>query len=292
MGFIYWIASYPKSGNTWTRAFLTSLITGGLEGNLDKLSEVIPDENSGKFYKRYLKKPIAEASNVELARVRPLAHREMARKAQNFLMLKTHSMVAIHNGTHTITPDVTAGAIYLLRNPLDVAVSYSEFRGRDIDLTIDLMHQSGRELDRPSGAGYEVAGSWRENVESWTKPHDRLVVVRYEDLIADPQAEFGRIVKFLKMNVTEEQIATAIADASFDKMKAAEQETGFIEYPLEGKSFFRSGRTGEWRERLTQEQVARIVRNNGALMKRFGYWLPEFDALEKAPAAAVQATDA
>jgi hypothetical protein len=290
MGFIYWIASYPKSGNTWTRAFLASLITGGLRGDLKKLSEIIPDENSGKYYTPFLGKPIGEASNEELGKVRPRAHRAMAARAQNFLMLKTHSMVAIHNGSHTITPAVTAGAIYLLRNPLDVAVSYSEFRERDIDLTIALMHHSGRELDRANGAAYEVVGSWRENVESWTKPHKSIVVVRYEDLLENPKSEFGRIVKFLKMDASDERIDRAIEDSAFDKLKAAEQQTGFVEYPTEGKSFFRSGRAGEWRERLTEEQVARIVRSNGALMKRFGYWLDEFDDLEKRTVAPVLGT--
>ena len=292
MGFIYWIASYPKSGNTWTRAFLTSLITGGLEGGLEKLRRVIPDENSGTYYKRFIKGRIADASNVQLAQARPHVHRAMARKAQNFLLLKTHSMVAIHNGTHTVTPDVTAGAIYLLRNPLDVAVSYSEFRGRNIDRTIDLMEKSGRELDRPPDAGYEVSGSWRENVASWTRPHDRVIVLRYEDLLKDAHAEFSRIVRFLNMNATEEQIAKAVADAAFDKLKAAEAEAGFVEYPLDGKSFFRSGRAGEWRERLNEGQVTRIVRANGALMKRFGYWEDEFDALVKASKAAAAADGA
>lgn len=281
MGFIYWIASYPKSGNTWTRAFLTSLITGGLQGDLDKLKEIIPDENSGKYYQRFLRKPIAAASNQELARIRPVAHRAMADKAQNFLLLKTHSMVAIHNGTHTVTPQVTAGAIYLLRNPLDVAVSYSDFRNRDIDKTIELMHQSGRELDRPSGGAYEVVGSWQQNVESWTKPNKGIVVVRYEDLLDDPKQHFSRIVKFLKMDVSDARVDRAIEDASFDNLKATEQQTGFGEYQNEGKLFFRSGRTGEWRERLSEAQVATIAKRNEGIMKRFGYWLDEFNDLVK-----------
>jgi hypothetical protein len=291
MGFIYWIASYPKSGNTWTRAFLTSLITGGLQGDLSKLGEIIPDENSGTYYKRFLRKPIAEASNFELAMIRPQAHHAMAQKAQNFLLLKTHSMVAIHNGTHTVTPSVTAGAIYLLRNPLDVAVSYSDFRSRDVDRTIALMHESGRELARPPAGAYEVVGSWRENVESWTKPHRGVVVVRYEDLLDNPKEQFGRIVKFLKMDASEQRIDRAIQDASFENLKATEQRAGFQEYVVEGKSFFRSGRTGEWRERLSEEQVASIVRRNQEPMKRFGYWLDEFDDLVK-PTATLPASEA
>lgn len=285
MGFIYWIASYPKSGNTWTRAFLTSVITGGLGGKLNKLRQIIPDENSGRFYQPFLRKPITEATNAELALIRPKAHRLMAKEAQNFLLLKTHSMVAMHNGTPTITSDVTAGAIYLLRNPLDVAVSYSDFRQRDLDKTIALMNASGRELARPKFGAYEVSGSWQENVESWTRPHDRILTQRYEDLLADPGACFRRIVQFLKMDVTEERLASAINESSFETLKAAEQDAGFVERPQMTEAFFRSGRAGEWRERMTEGQVAAVVTPNEALMKRFGYWLGEFDDLVKRPAA-------
>jgi hypothetical protein len=222
---------------------------------------------------------LENATSEELALARPHAHRAMAAKAQNFLLLKTHAMVAVQNGTHTITPDVTAGAVYLLRNPLDVAVSYSDFRDRGIDQTIDFMELDGRELDRPKNGAYELVGSWRQNVESWTKPHKGVTIVRYEDLVEHPKREFTRIVDFLKMRTSPERIDRAIEDASFDKLKAREDEKGFAEYRIEGKSFFRSGRTGEWRERLTEEQVARIVRVNGSLMKRFGYWEDQFDAL-------------
>lgn len=286
MGFIYWIASYPKSGNTWTRAVLTSLITGGLKGQLDSLSEIIPDENSGSFYAPYLRKPIHEASNAELAQVRPLAHRAMAKQTPNFLLLKTHSMVAVHHGTATITPDVTAGAVYLLRNPLDIAVSYSDFRERDVDKTIALMNQSGRELDRPRLGAYEMVGSWSENVGSWTKPHDRIIVTRYEDLLDDPPQHFGKIVRFLKMDVTEAQLAAAVEESSFENLRAVEASAGFTERPPQAKAFFRSGRTGEWRERLSEAQVAKVVSANRELMKRFGYWLDEFDDLTRSAAAA------
>lgn len=286
MGFIYWIASYPKSGNTWTRAVLTSLITGGLKGQLDSLRQIIPDENSGPFYAPHLRKPIQEASNAELARVRPLAHRAMAKQTPNFLLLKTHSMVANHHGTATITPDVTAGAVYLLRNPLDVAVSYSDFRERDVDKTIALMNQSGRELDRPRLGAYEMAGSWSENVGSWTKPHDRVVITRYEDLLDAPEEHFGRIVRFLKMDVTDAQIAAAVEESSFENLKAVEERAGFAERPPQAKAFFRSGRAGEWRDRLSEAQVAKIVTANHELMKRFGYWLDEFGDLVRNSASA------
>lgn len=286
MGLIYWIASYPKSGNTWTRAFLTALITGGLFDDLDRLKKVAPDENSGRYYRRYMTKPLPEASDVEIAQARPKAHRAMAKEANGFLFLKTHAMVARHHGTPTITLDVTAGAIYLIRNPLDVAVSYSDFRDRSVDRTIQLMHQSGRVLDRPKDAAYEAVGSWSEHVASWTRPNDRVHIMRYEDMLADSLKMFSGLVQFLRMDVSPERVAKAVAESSFDNLRSVEEATGFSERPTETGRFFRSGKVGEWRDRLTEEQVARIVTTNEVGMRRFGYWLDEFDDLVSKPSAA------
>lgn len=269
MGFIYWIASYPKSGNTWARHFLTSLIVDGARTKSGKLPEIIPDENFGRFYKPFLKQPVDATNNAELASVRPRVHRRLAERTQNFLLLKTHSKLGIHNGTPTVTLDVTAGAIYLVRNPLDVAVTYSEDRKRGIDGTIAAMNESGRVAIRLKDRSYEVVGSWSEHVASWTKPHDRILVVRHEDMLADPGAEFRRIVQFLKMDVSDDQLARALADSQS-----------------------KSGSTGKWREVLSEEQVAIVVRKHQPVMKRFGYWLDEFDDLVQRPAAAAGSVSA
>ena len=256
LGFIYWIASYPKSGNSWARAFLTSLITDGARTMSGKRPQIIPDENSGRFYKPFLKKPIDTASNAELALIRPQVHRLLAQRTQNFLLLKTHSRLGMHGGTPTITPDVTAGAIYLLRNPLDVVITYSEERKRSIDDTIAVMNDSQRQATRLRDHAHETIGSWSDHVTSWTKPHDRILVVRHEDMLADPGAAFRSVVQFLKMDVSDGQLVGALADTQSN-----------------------AGRSGQWRDILSEEQVSLIVRHNEPVMKRFGYWLDEFDHL-------------
>jgi hypothetical protein len=280
MGYIYWIASYPKSGNTWMRAFLTALVTGAESDDLNLLQEIAPDENSGRYFQPYMSTPIEKASLVELASARPKAHRAMAAAADNFLFLKTHSLLGVHLGTPTITTDVTAGAIYIIRNPLDVAISYAAFRNRSVDETIPLMNQSGRVLTRPMYGSYEVAGSWTEHVETWThKPHQRLLAVRYEDMLDDPQASFRRVTSFLQMRVDDELMAKAIERTSFSSLKAAEEKGDFKERPKGTERFFRSGKHGQWREALTGEQISKIVRACERPMKRFGYWEPDFDSL-------------
>ncbi|MDB5541569.1 MAG: hypothetical protein JWQ89_3296 [Devosia sp.] len=283
MGYIYWIASYPKSGNTWMRAFLAAVVTGAERLDLDALRQIAPDENMGRYYQMFMTKPIEQASLEEIARARPMAHRAIAAGAKGFLFLKTHSMLARHLGAPTITADVTAGAIHIVRNPLDVAVSYSEFRNRDVSATIELMNQQRRVLDRPRLGAYEVCGSWAEHVRSWTdKAHDRLLVIRYEDMLAEPQKTFGDVVSFLRMDADASQVQRAIERTSFEALQQAEETAGFGERPPETKRFFRAGRSDQWRQVLTEEQVARIATTCEREMRRFGYWLPEFDDLVKA----------
>ena len=290
MGYIYWIASYPKSGNTWMRAFLTSIVTGDA-GDLSLLQGIAPDDNDGSYFQNVVKVPLNQATPADIAAARPHAQRAMAAAAKGFLFLKSHSMLATHLGTLTITPDVTAGAIYIVRNPLDVAVSYSEFRNRALDRTIELMNQRGRVLDRPAFGAYQFASSWADNVESWTRrPHDRLLTLRYEDMLDDPQTSFGKVVTFLQMQVEPDAVAGAIERSSFSALQATEKERGFRERPKETKEFFRSGRKGEWRERLTEAQIAKVVQVNEPQMRRFGYWLDEFDALRASPRLAGTST--
>jgi hypothetical protein len=263
LGFIYWIASYPKSGNNWTRAFLTALVTEGARSATGSPPEIVFDENLGRFYKPFLKKPLDTATETELAAIRPHAHRLIARKTQNFALVKTHSLLGVHHGTHTVTFDVTAGAIYLMRNPLDVAVTYSRHRKKDLDDTVAAMNHSERIPDRTANRSYEIIGSWSENVASWTKPHDQVLVLRQEDMLADPEAAFRGMVQFLKMDVSAEQLGRAM-DSSRSQ----------------------SDPTGLWRKELTEEQVALLVRRHEVTMKRFGYWLDEFDELLERPSTA------
>lgn len=280
MGYIYWIASYPKSGNTWMRAFLTALVTGAESDDLSLLQQIAPDENNGRYFQPYMATPIEKASLAELASARPMAHRAMAAAADNFLFLKTHSLLGTHLGTPTITTDVTAGAIYIVRNPLDVAISYAAFRNRPIDETIGSLNQSGRVLTRPIFGSYEIAGSWTEHVETWTrKPHDRLLIIRYEDMLDHPEKSFRRVTSFLRMNVDSELLAKALEHTSFSSLQAAEEKGSFQERPKATERFFRTGKHGQWRETLTDAQITRIVRACEGPMKRFGYWEPRFDTL-------------
>jgi hypothetical protein len=98
-------------------------------------------------------------------------------------------------------------------------------------------------------------------------------VVRYEDMVDQPTQAFAAIARHLLMTPTDDQLARAVALTDFARLRAREEADGFKEKPAtSAEPFFRQGRSGQWRERLTQEQVERIVAAHGPVMRRFGYW--------------------
>jgi hypothetical protein len=273
MGSIYWIASYPKSGNTWMRAFLAKLIGEDEEArSINRMHEIIPDEYAARYYQPFLTRPLAEAPIEAIAAVRPRVHRRLAGAADGFLFLKVHSLYGKHLGTPTILPEVTAGAIYLVRNPLDVVVSYSRFRDWTIDETIAVLNEPGRILPNTPTMAYVLTGAWSEHVQSWTRrAHDRLMVVRYEDMLENPADVFGSVARFLRMRIEPRQLERAIEQSSFEALRGEELESGFVERPASTSAFFRRGKPNQWREALNERQIAAIVEKNADAMRRFGY---------------------
>ncbi|QIG50320.1 sulfotransferase domain-containing protein [Nordella sp. HKS 07] len=273
---IVWIASYPKSGNTWTRAFLHNLIkivTGDGDGaqKINEMNEYSTWDISAEIYQEFLDKDPREADRAEIAQVQE----KIAEQTDGLSFVKTHNALTMDRGFPTINSAVTSGAIYIVRNPLDVAISYAHHMGRSIDHAIEFMAKPSLETSVTEKSVYEVYGSWSEHVLSWTRKPNRAVhVMRYEDMIADPSATFGKLARHLLMVPTAAQLAEATDRSSFDRLQKQEAEEGFTERPKVSKQFFREGKTGQWKTALTPRQVRRIVTAHEAQMARFGY-LPE-----------------
>ncbi len=274
---IVWIASYPKSGNTWTRAFLHNLlrILEGHEDPIDinSMNEYNTWEMLAPRYAKLAGKKVKDLTREDVARLRPKVQEMIANEGDGITLIKTHNCLVMDRGYPVINLSVTSGAIYIVRNPLDVAISFANHMGKTIDETIDVMGTPGVETPLTEKVVHEIYGSWSENVESWTrKKHRAIYVMRYEDMIADPEKAFGGLARHLLLNPTRHQLAKAIENSSFEKLKQQEEKKGFREKPKTSKTFFRSGKTGEWKERLTEQQVQRIVNDHRIQMERFGYY--------------------
>jgi hypothetical protein len=273
---IVWIASFPKSGNTWTRTFLHNLVniqSGNTEAQrINEMNRFSTWDIDKKIYEKLLGYVLRSDQKREIAATRHKVHEYIADGAEGLVFVKSHNALVMDRGYSTINFAVTSGAIYIVRNPLDVAISYAHHMGISIDSTIAKLAAENAETKATTTAVYEVLGSWSQHVMSWTrKPHRAIYVMRYEDMLADPHQAFGRLARHLLLDPTEEQLMHAIDLSSFEKLKEQEEKGGFRERPKEAKRFFREGRAGQWKETLTPLQIQRIIRDHREQMTRFGY---------------------
>ena len=112
-------------------------------------------------------------------------------------------------------------------------------------------------------------------MKSWTQnPHPALLVLRYEDMLENPKDAFSRVVSFLRLPPSPQRLDKALRFSSFKELSKQAMKAGVRERSQNSQSFFRGGRRDQWRELLTQDQIARIVERQGEQMRRFGY-IPE-----------------
>lgn len=277
MGDVVWLASYPKSGNTWVRAFLCNLF-GNTQSplHLEEISKVAVSDADIRWYQRYLDKPADEFTDQDFAKLRPKVHRDMSKAGSGPVFVKTHSVVGTWCDVPLVTKECTAGAIYVVRNPLDVCVSAAAYFGLGIDATIDWMGDKEASVGEPErGLGRQIISSWSHHVYSWTsQPGLPLMLMRYEDMMQEAPKTFGTLARFLGLNPPHTRLDRAIEFSSFETLHRLEQEHGFRERGSSKHAFFRSGRTDQWREVLSRDQVERLVKGHRGQMMRFGY-LPE-----------------
>ena len=258
---IVWLASYHKSGNTWLRAFLANYFAPkGTRKTINDLAADTTTDVRQEWYDKVAGKPFRGTSIDESIAMRPAVQRMIAASRPGSQFVKTHSRIARMGTVDLIQPDVTAAAIYVLRNPFDIAPSYARHAVLPMDKTIDNMCDP-KALTASATNIFEILGRWDDHVRSWLEaPGLPRHVMRYEDMLADPERAFRAMLGFLRVPVNDGQLRRAIRAASFKELKKQEQAAGFVERPTQMKEFFASGRSGTWRDALSPEQVARIRR--------------------------------
>jgi hypothetical protein len=275
MGNLFWIASYPKSGNTWMRVFIENYLQN-LPRPLDinQLFKLSTAEAKADRFAKFLDKGrhTTSLSNEEICAIRPLVQADMARQASGTIFVKTHNFLGEFGGYPLHNSSVTSGAIYLVRNPLDVAVSMANYFAYPIDTAIDYMAEEMTGTPNEKENVPQILSSWSTHVQSWTQnPEDSIRVVRYEDMLDNPLKVFRKVVSFLGQKRDPARLKKAISFSSFEQMKKQETTRGFVEKHEDAKAFFRRGRKNQWRQKLTDEQVSRIVETQHDQMKRFNY---------------------
>jgi hypothetical protein len=274
VGQLVWIASYPKSGNTWVRAFLHNYIRqGDAPYDINRLTDLSASDVNAERYNRHDPRPASRYSIADVQRMRRLVHQDLTALDKTLVFVKTHNARLQVEGAPLITPEVTAGAIYIVRDPRDVAVSYSAHLGRSIDDTIARMADPQAATGGTDAKVYERHSSWSVHVRSWTYPSDpRTRVLQYEALVAAPEAVFAEMIAWLGQPPPAARLKRAIAFSDIAELRAQESARGFKERVAGSTApFFGAARPGGWRNVLSPVQQARIERDHGTMMARFGY---------------------
>lgn len=276
MGNIVWLASYPKSGNTWLRAFLSNLVANRATPlNPDELRDFTDEEARAGRFTELAGRPNTELSPEDIAALRPEVHALIARDAQGTRLVKTHNLCGSFEGYPLFNWQVTAGAIYVVRNPLDVAVSMTHHFGLGIDEAIDRLADDRVASANDAEFVSHIIGSWSTHVRGWAdmaaRAPGKVVVLRYEDLLEKPAKHFAKAAKLIGLGQDRKRIERAAKHASFQTLASLEKNHGFVEAVDEQTRFFYKGRANQWREALDHDQVARIVEAHREQMQRFKY---------------------
>ena len=279
-GAAMWLASYPKSGNTWVRMFLASYLCGGIEIDPNNLPRDLTYADGREWdYHQVSPYPINALGSVEILMLRQAAFLSIiSRSTSRPILIKTHCANAILDDVRLFLPQVTKGAIHIVRDPRDVLTSFAKWQGVPVDqalenmLTEQTMIPGMRETSKTL---FQYLGRWDKHVASWMDNSSfPVTTVRYEDLLGEPRREAKRIIEGIGWTYDEDRAARALSHVSFGKMKAFEEKHGFREKPKEvDHPFFREGKIGGWRDFLTPEQSGRVETEFRETMTVLGYEL-------------------
>ena len=274
---IIWLASYPKSGNTWFRIFLTNLLQDkNKPADINQL-ERTPIASARKIFDEMVGVDAANVSHEEIDSLRPEVYEYLSRQAKETRFFKIHDAYTfVDNGCPLVSFNATRGAIYIIRNPLDVAVSFANHSGVSIDKCIERMNdESFCFCNKPGRLHNQLRQrllSWGGHVCSWVDAKNLdLHLIRYEDMKHKPVETFTGAVKFAGLEKTSEQIKKALEFSHISEMQRQEQKNGFLEKSASCKSFFNKGELGYWREVLNSRQAKSIIQKHKDVMERFGY---------------------
>ncbi len=289
---IFWLSSYPKSGNTLLRSILISLFfTNDGRFKIDKFKDIKQFDVTKLISKNeYLLKK--DLKNVEILYKYILdlqTRNSLDIKKNSFIFLKTHSgLFKVSNYPFTIE-DNTLGIFYIIRDPRDICISWSIHAGMSIDDSINFMlnensllhwkeNDDTDELFSDHTRPRLYLSSWDRHVNSWTKVNWKKPkkIIRFEDIVYKKKETVLEIIKFFEKNYNininnkEEKIMNIVETTDFKILKNQELKKGFSE-STKFSNFFSKGKKNQWKELLKKNQIKKLEDKFGNVMKQYKY---------------------
>ena len=286
---IFWVPSFPKSGNTWIRAILSSLFfTEEGKFNFNLFNYIVNFDIPAKYkfvsslggddFKKLNELPVIAKYWLEA--------QERADVGGDFAFFKTHSGNVTLNKHKYTNEENVLGLIYMVRDPRDVVVSYSKYLNKSIDdiiATITNKNAVAYSGLRGKGLYPFLLGSRDIHYRSWRVLDVPRLVIKYETLLKETKQTINQIADFFVQNYgfdfknIETKINNILETTSFELLLKSEKQQGFNEAPYffskKGSAdyFFRKGADRQWEKELTSAQLNKIEDSFEATMKELGY---------------------
>jgi hypothetical protein len=282
---IIWLASYPKSGNTFLRSLLTAyLFTKDGNFNFDLLKNINQFPNNATFEKLGI--DISNQKEVIKNYIK-VQEETNKRDGQGIRFLKTHSTLQDIDGHKFTNLNNCLGAIYIVRDPRDVVKSYSNHYQTSIDETINDMNKftiggGAKNPENRKDGTIVHTGSWPSHYTSWKEfdKVDRYLLIKYEDLVEETEKTFLKVLTFVckltkkKLDLDKNKLKNVLNTTTFDSLQNLEKQKGFSEaINVNGKkiTFFKYGAKNNWKNFLTSENRKKIEDSFREEMKELGY---------------------
>lgn len=279
-----WLASYPKSGNTWFRAMIGAHDDSEGAVDINKLPNGLVA--GFRLLEPHLGFDGSLMSEDELRVARSAIYLHLA-STDTKGPIKVHDAnLQVSNGELLFPSAATAAVVHIVRHPFDVAVSFAYHNGwaPAFGESVKAMCNSANRIGASTQTRFaQTLSDWGQHTLSWMNmPDVRRITLRYEDMLDDTADAMTRALRVMYPTVEPDQakILRAIESTDFERLKEQEKTFSFRERPEKMESFFRSGKSGSWREHLTPEDCAALVACLGPVMEVLGY-LPDGSTLPR-----------
>ena len=277
---IIWLASYPKSGNTWVRYFLASLIYSNQgKSGLDKLGYIMQYPKRDQF-----EKLVTNFDDFNQIKKNWINSQNQINSDNKVKIFKTHHSLCSLGEDNFTDEKNTLGAIYIVRDPRNVISSILyHFNLSSTEEALNFIMEEkkfiGNMKNKVNYPLHTLIGSWKTNYNSWKYIGKNFLLVKYEDLILSPNTEFGKIANYISniigIKFSEKQIKNSIEESSFKNLRNIEDKNGFIEsiedLKNKKKKFFNLGPKNNWKKTLEKKFIDKIESSFNNEMKELGY---------------------
>ncbi len=271
---IVWLASYPKSGNTWMRIFLANYLSDAKSPlKINQIQRFGFGDSKPDRYVAAAGRPVDLSRPEPTLQLRDRVLQGIVANNADVNFVKTHNCRNVAFGVELIPPRLTRQAIYILRNPLDMLLSYARHYGLSHAETAEAIGRGDNANAPDATTTWQFLGSWSDHVRDWTQGGAfPVLALRYEDLLDDPVTHFGKVLDFMGVPVVPDRLERAIRFASFDELKKQEEADGFTEKSPNAERFFAKGQAGQWKDELDPALVTKVRREHKRMMKKYGYY--------------------